>query len=276
MCMRETRTFDQYIPKTRPAFWYPPELPDDKETVLIISGDLWSGTKFIEYAGFSWISEVSKQFKHVLIVLGNHDFWPTNDKLTIRTGATKCNNLLVDMRILNVTVLDCDTFSFPEDPDILFVGATMWTDMDRGNPLRMMHMSSYMAYDSQIAVETGDYGIKKLTSERWVAEHKRHRDYIKLISEQNRDKKIFVITHHVPLTTLGDPKYNGDLGNSYYYSDLSYIILDNPHITHWCYGHTHHQRDEMFETCRMLNNAVGYQGEHFEQQGLVKHEVIEI
>lgn len=255
------------------CFWYPPELPDDKDTILIIAGDLWTGTKFIEFASYSWITKVALRFKRILIVLGNHDFWPCNDKLTIMNGAVKCNNLLRDMGIMNVDVMDCNTIAID---DYLFVGATLWTDMFKCNPLAMYNMKSYMRYDGKIIIDAGEWGIDRLTSQRWVDLHYKHRDYIKLTCEQNKDKKIFVITHHLPLTTLGDPNYNNDPGNAYYYSDLSDIILDNPQITHWVSGHTHHSYDVKFEGCRMLNNSVGYASEYKEQKLLVKHEIMEI
>lgn len=277
--MHATRPYDPAIPSgPETIFWMPPVMEDDLDTVLILAGDLWTGTKFIEYAGFSWIEHVAKRFKQVLVVLGNHCYWPCNDKLTITTGATKCNNLLSDMGILNVDVLDCDTFSFPSDPDVLFIGATLWTDMNKSDPMTMMNMPNYMRYDSDIAYETGAYGINKFNSKRWVRTHQRHKDYIKHVVEQNRDKKIFVITHHIPLniSEVCDPHYIGDSGNAYYYSDLSDIILDNPHIKYWISGHTHFQYEYNFETCLMINNAVGYVSEQCEAQGLVKHKVFEI
>lgn len=85
-----------------------------------------------------------------------------------------------------------------------------------------------------------------------------------------------MITHHIPLLNLSDPLYIGQQGNGYYMSDLSDIILDNPNIKYWFYGHTHYQNQYQLDNCTLINNCVGYQGEHMEQQGLVKHEVIEI
>jgi predicted phosphohydrolase len=255
------------------AFWYPPELPDDLDTTLILAGDLWIGTRFIEWAGFSWIGTVANRFKQVIVVLGNHDYWPMGD-LTVTKGGDKCNALLADMHIDNVIVLDCDTFMIE---DVMFVGATLWTDMNNGDPLAMYNMTQFMTYDGKCKYITGANGeYEKFSSFKWVQTHTKHRDYIKYVVEQNRDKKIIVITHHLPLASLGDPRYIGDNSNCYYSSDLSNLILDNPHIVLWCYGHTHHQKDTMMVSTRLINNCVGYAGEQYERQGLVKHKVIEI
>lgn len=261
-------------------FWMPPMLPDDKDTILILAGDLWTGTKFIEYAGYSWIGKVAPRFKQVLIVLGNHDYWPGNNAISIKHGAEKCNAMLQDHGHLNVHVLDKDVYT---EGEYLFIGATLWTDMKKGDPLIMHTMPHYMNYDGKIAYDINGNGAwERFTSQNWVSEHYKHRDYIKLITEQNKDKKIIVITHHLPLENLNDPKFDGDYGNYYYHSDLSNLILDNGHIIMWIYGHTHYQRDEVFPPyageggCRLLNNCVGYQSEHMEQWGLVKHGVIEL
>ena len=253
--------------------WQPEILPDEKETILILAGDLWLGTKFIEYGNFSWIEIMSERFKEVLIVLGNHDYWPQGG-LTIENAAYRCNCLLVDRGLNNVIVLDRDSF---EIDDILFVGCTLWTDMNKCDPLTMYNMPLHMAYDGKITYETGPNGYyKKFTSQKWISTFYLHRDYLKLIVEKNKDKKIVVITHHIPVTHIYDPMYENDPSNGYYMSDLSDFILDNPHIKLWCYGHTHFTSDEILGSTRLYNNSVGYQGEHKEQQKLVKHEVLEL
>ncbi len=255
--------------------WYPPEMPDDKETTLILAGDIWVGTKCVEWDSTSWLGTVASKFKTVLVVLGNHDYWPDNKRaITIRNGGKKLNDMLVAHCIFNVHVLDMSTF---EENGVLFIGATLWTDMDKGSPLTMHNMPTHMNYDGKIAYETGPNGQwARFTSERWVREHIKHRDYIKHVAAQNKDKTVVVITHHIPLTTLTDPMYLNSSGNGYYSSDLSNLILDNPNIRYWFYGHTHYSNEYQLGECLLINNCVGYQSEHREQQGFVKHTVLEI
>jgi len=259
-------------------WWVPPVLPDDSETTLILAGDIWTGTNFIQSRSenrvTSWISEVAPRFKTVLIVLGNHDYWPGANDITIKKGAVKCADMMVDMGITNVRVMDCDVY---EDEGVLFVGATLWTDMDKVSPLAMYNMPGCMYYDGKIAYETSPGGgWKRFTSEVWITEHMRHRDYIKHVVEQNRDKTVVVITHHLPLLTIGDPNYNGDSSNAYYMSDLSEFILDNEHIAYWFYGHTHYQKETLLGKTKLVNNCVGYKAEFKERNGLVSHNCIEV
>jgi predicted MPP superfamily phosphohydrolase len=254
-------------------FWQPPVMPDDKDTILVLAGDLWVGTRWVEYQGYSWINKVANRFKQVVVVSGNHDHWPYGHT-TIKNWKSKCDNKLYEHGIFNVQVLDSTVY---EIEDVLFVGATLWTDMNKFDPLTMYNMSKFMHYDGKISFNAGPNGQwERFTSEKWIETHRKQRDYIKFVAENNKDKKIVVVTHHVPLVHLGDPNYVHDSSTAYYVSDLSDLILNNPQFKLWCFGHTHSQRDEVFGETKMYNNAVGYAGQHFEQQNLVAHEVIEI
>jgi predicted phosphohydrolase len=259
--------------KGESAFWYPPELPDDKDTILILAGDIWIGTKFIEWAGFSWITKVAARFKQVLIVLGNHDYWPQGD-LSILKGADKCNAMLQDRCLFNVHVLDCDIWTLD---DTIFVGATLWTDMNKRDPLAMHNMTNFMSFDGKIQYDTGANGTwSRFTSQKWVDLHDKHAKYIEFVVRNNSDKQIVVITHHLPTYAACDPLYAADMSNAYYASELSDMILDNENIKYWFCGHTHNTSDIMIGDCRVINRSVGYAGEHKEQEGLIPHDVIEI
>ncbi len=234
--------------------WYPPVLPDEKDTTLILAGDLWTGTKFIHTidhstrilltddngkpindlsSEFSWIKTVSDRFKTVLIVLGNHDYWPSGH-LTIRGGAQKCNDMLIERGFNNVKVLDCDRFI---EDDIIVVGATLWTDMNNLDQWAMHNLNNVMTYDGKLSHWTGPNGQwSRFTSTEWVKTHLMHKRYISTIAEENPDKKIFVVTHHAPLTFVCSPYFKGDSANAYFLSDLSEVMLDNPNIVMWAYG----------------------------------------
>ncbi len=249
-------------------FWTPPHLDTDKDTVLILSGDIWEGIKPVLWGHFSYLKELSYRFKYILVVPGNHDYWGES----IKSLVPKANNLLKDMNVQNVKYMDKDCFKVD---DVLFVGTTLWTDMNKMNPLAMFDMPRIMRPDSKIIYQTFETYIDRFTSQKWVQEHYDAVDYIKMMCELNRDSKIVVITHHAPLNMLTDPAYEGDLSNAYYSSDLSNLILDNENIILWTYGHIHYQRDVKFEHCRIVNNCVGYLDELGVNER-VKHEVIEI
>ncbi len=250
------------------ALWYPPELTDDKETILILAGDLWVGYRWIKHADNSWIKDVASRFKEILVVLGNHDYWPQG-RLSIVGGATKCNALLLDQGIMNVHVLDTATFAMD---DVLFVGATLWTDMHNADAFAMHNMSTAMRYDGKIAYDTTGR-FTRFSSNKWIQTHREHRAYIELIAKQNKDKKIAVLTHHLPLKLMSTPIQDDASYDAYYYSELDTLILNNENIVLWACGHSHTQLDQMFGNCRLYMNAVGYKGNEINN---AKHEVIEL
>jgi hypothetical protein len=267
----ETRSAD--IAFGDQVMWYPPELPDDKNTILLLAGDLGIGSDWINYHGFSWINRVANKFKAVYVIAGNHCVWPQG-KMSIHNYKEKCTNKLRDLGIYNVHILDCDTIDLGE---YLLVGCTLWTDMDKGNPLAMHNMSSFMSYDGKITYWTGpNGGWERFTSQKWVDLHYKHKKYIKTIVEQNRDRKIIVMTHHIPVLGVGDPIYANDSSNAYYASDLSNLILDNPHIKYWFWGHSHYCTEVQVGETLLVNNSVGYMSEHKEQYGDVVHKVFDI
>ena len=47
-----------------------PVMPEDSESMLIISGDVAAGT-----SGLPWIINVARRFKDVIYVLGNHEYF---------------------------------------------------------------------------------------------------------------------------------------------------------------------------------------------------------
>lgn len=48
----------------------PPVEKDDANTVLLLAGDIHVGTKALP-----WIEEMTKRYRHVVYVLGNHEFY---------------------------------------------------------------------------------------------------------------------------------------------------------------------------------------------------------
>ena len=144
--------------------------------------------------------------------------------------------------------------------------------MRNRNPTLMASMRSFMSHDGSIAYSTGANGRwERFTSDRWCDTHHHHKTYIRLIAEQNPDKKIVVITHHAPLTILHEKRYAMDFGNPYFSSDLSDLILDHENIKYWFYGHLHYPKVTKFDHCTLINNSVGYLGEGIEEMHGITH-----
>lgn len=249
--------------RTRPAsspypeFWAPSELPTDSETVLILAGDLWNGLRSLDV-----IKTFNKRFKKVLIVLGNHDYWGEN----IISFASDYWSEIITRGLYNVELLDRTKI---EIDGVLFVGATLWTDMGKDDALTKLHAEQYMMADfNQInkGEEFSEHYISrkiKFRSNDWVSINRTEFQYIKAITELNKDKKVVIVVHHAPTFLSVHERFkNSGLANNYFASDYSEFILDNPHIKYICHGHMHSPVNVHIGETKIIANPYGYPGEN--------------
>ena len=146
---------------------------------------------------------------------------------------------------------------------VVFIGATLWTDCNRGNPLTIQvlkhGMNDYRAITHHITVPYDNY--RKLDPRDTCEDHARAKEYIKTICELNRDKKVVVCTHHAPSFRSVHPHYASETDmNGGYASDLSEFIMDHENILFWTHGHMHDPSDYMIGQCRVICNPRGYVG----------------
>ena len=198
-----------------------------------------------------FFKEECSKYRHVLYVMGNHEHYGFRYDKTY-------SQLLVSMPD-NVRLLEQET---TEIDGVVFMGATLWTDCNKGDPITMMQLRSSMN-DYRIVQnyykDKGQYF--KLTPE---FTHKVHRDTVAYFKEElakYQDRKVVVITHHSPSKQSIKPKYQGDYHmNGGYSSDLEQFILDHPQIKAWTHGHTHDTFDYQIGQCRVICNPRGYVG----------------
>lgn len=195
-----------------------------------------------------FLAEASKNFKHVLYVAGNHEFYHGKFNKTIDILIEEC------LRFDNVKFLEKDTVKID---DVLFVGGTLWTDMNQGDPLTQ-HAIMDMMNDYQLIVNDS-LGYVKLRPAHTIQRHRETLQYFQIVAKQNAQEKIVVVGHHAPTRISTHPRYKNDtLMNGAYSSDLSEFILDHPQIKLWTHGHTHSDFDYMVGETRIVCNPRGY------------------
>jgi Icc-related predicted phosphoesterase len=191
------------------------------------------------------------KYKKVFMVMGNHEHY--HGKLH------KTWHELVSMLPDNVTLLEdqCEEYE-----GVLFVGSTLWTDLNKGDPLTMQVIKDFMTdYKCIQNFYPSKSLYHKLTPQHTYEVHRKSMQYIKLVVEQNKDKPIVVITHMAPSFASVNERYKHDtLTNGGYASELSEFILDHPQIKTWVHGHMHDPVDYMIGTTRIVSNPRGYNG----------------
>jgi Icc-related predicted phosphoesterase len=198
---------------------------------------------------------VSFQFKHVIYIMGNHEHY--HGKFDKSAGIIR--ETIGYLNIHNIHLLDRD---IKEIDGVHFVGGTMWTDCNKGDPMTQYHLEHCMT-DFRVIRIAGE-NFKKFLPMRTVMEFTKTRDYFKtVIGNLPKDAKIVVCSHHAPSSLSIHEIYKNDtLMNGGYSSDLSEFILDHPQIKLWTHGHMHNNFDYMIGDTRVVCNPKGYPGEN--------------
>jgi predicted phosphohydrolase len=225
--------------------WVPPVLETDKDTVLILAGDIDSKARITQYA-----ESLADRFRYVLFVPGNHEYYGS---YIDKDFSSDIDNVIW----LNNTKIEID--------DVIFFGATLWTDFNDGSYCSISEWHRYMSDAREIR---GKGGKQKITPQDITKEHKYTIECIKEeITNKPADKKLCVITHHSPSFSNEEAKFIGGKGSGYFHSNLDYLVQE---ADKWIFGHTHYN----IRRHGMHSNQRGYVGyEHtygFDEEGFVK------
>jgi predicted phosphodiesterase len=218
--------------------------------VLILAGDI------CEYRSLRDLPDIQKFFNvecakytKVFYVLGNHEHY--------RHSLHKTYNDMKQLLPANVTLLENE---FEEYNGVVFLGATLWTDLNRGDPVTAWHLKSAMNDYKVIQNYYPEKGLYYKLTPEWTAEvHQQTVEYFKSVLEQNTHKPVVLITHHAPSFMSVNEKYKHDTTmNGGYASELGEFILDHPNIKYAVHGHMHDPVDYMIGGTRVLANPRGY------------------
>ena len=251
--------------------------------VLILSGDICTAvdlehTDTILSSGrrdrfLDFFADCSGNFDHVVYVMGNHEHYHGD----FATSAQTIKTALAQYE--NVHVLDKEVWHYK---NLVFVGGTLWTNMNSGDADTMRHVQNSMndfricknsnrmvSYRSQDLVQESQKGQAifhqrpdKFSPEDAVADHETMLAAIETAYAELPDQaRMVVVGHHAPSPQSIHSQYAGQrLMNGGYSSDLDQFVVDHPRICLWTHGHTHHEFDYMIGATRIVCNPRGYVG----------------
>jgi len=198
----------------------------------------------------NFLRRVSDEFPDVVYVAGNHEFYHGRWTASLDYLRQECN------KFPNVHFLENQTW---EKDDFTFIGTTLWTDMNKQDPLTLYYITNMMNDFRIITYDVENF--RKLSPKDTVLRHKDSVRFIKNTIESRQDRKYVVVGHHAPTLQSTHPKFADEtIGNGAYRSDLSEFILDHPQIKLWTHGHTHDAFDYMCGETRIVCNPRGYEG----------------
>lgn len=233
-----------------------PRVEDEKNTVLVLAGDVGLADKPHTYIDF--LRDVTDRFRHVVYIPGNHEYYKTS----FNRGLDKINDAIAmpsqTGRTDNITA--GDGFVCIED-DVAFVCATLWTDMNNSDPHTMFYVRERMNDFRLIRVGSPDnpYG-RRWKPEDCIVEFNKAKKFIfeniKHFSEEGLE--VVVVTHHLPTPLSINERYVEEpLMNGGYASNLFEEIANSKAVL-WIHGHTHSSCDYDVEGTRVVCNPRGY------------------
>lgn len=233
--------------------WTPPRLPTDKETILILAGDIWHAKKPFSYMNFSWFKKISSQFHSIIVVLGNHDFWGGNLQLEYEHYL---KNISIQ-ELQNVYLLQDNTIIIGKNK---FVGGTLWTNYDNANP-GVMNLGESLMNDFRY-IKNGKT-FSKLRATHILGSHSKTARYIEENAKKDyKEQNLWVITHHLPSfksVPLHFQEEDNYAENSLYASNLENLMNDD--IIAWVHGHSHMQAYYSIGQTKIIANPRGYKNE---------------
>ena len=197
-----------------------------------------------------FLKRCSFQFPHVIYVAGNHEFYHGKWNQSLITLSNEC------AKFPNVYFLEAGSKKID---DVTFIGGTLWTDMNKGDPVTL-HSVRDMMNDFRV-IKKDLEGYTNLKPHDTVIRHRHMLGYIKTVVAERPDEKFVVVGHHAPSKLSTHEQYADQyLMNGAYSSDLSEFIMDRPQIKLWTHGHTHHPFDYVIGETRVVCNPRGYEG----------------
>lgn len=209
----------------------------DGVDILILAGDIGSFNHHYEF-----IKDCTTKYT-VLYVLGNHEFYGHSlSEVKAFWSATQLNNFhFLDNKSI---VID----------NIQFIGATLWTDFDKENPMVMFNAKRSINDFSKIINATNDGHI---SASEILTEFKTSSNFIQQELAKDNGLKKVVITHHSPSYQSVSDKYRGHPVNPLFASNLDNVIGYSGAVA-WIHGHMHNSSDYVIGDTRVIANPRGY------------------
>jgi Icc-related predicted phosphoesterase len=226
--------------------------------VLILSGDILVADYLTrsEASPYSPIAEKFKdffkraadEFSHVVYIAGNHEYYHSSIEKVPGIIQEHLVSLANNIHFLDNSAIEID--------GITFVGGTLWTSVDNGNPVVQWAISRMM----------NDYRLIKFNHNKWLPEHQTimHRKALSKMTEllEGVDKAVLCV-HHAPSVLSIHENYKHDTYMNFgYHSVLDDWILAHPQLALVTHGHVHNSFSYNIGQTKVACNPKGYKDEN--------------
>ena len=213
--------------------------------ILILAGDIGylGDDNYKTHPFWDW---VSKNYKEVIVVPGNHELYKFFDINELHEGWT--------LKIRdNVKIYYNSVISLDNDTDLIV--STLWSKISPQEEFITERCVSDFA-----RIKNGKF---RLSAQRFNEEHETCRSFIEKSVNESKAKNLIVATHHVPSFSLMSDEFKDSSINGAFTIELGDFISKS-RINYWIYGHSHRNINGNIGNTICLTNQLGYvfQNEH--------------
>lgn len=231
---------------------------DPKSDILCLLGDICTLERLSTYEQF--LNQVTKDFEHVLVLLGNHEYYHYKPK--DHSLAEEWNNKLFS-KYKNLHFLDRGKFQYK---NVVFLGATLWCPIKQEKYENLVEKT---ISDFKTIFYKEKDEIKVLNSKEINRWHQRDLDFFNSeLKEVREDQQVVILTHHPPffqkqsfhVTQKMDDNLKEALIDCFTNVGMEKLMIKNVKI--WAFGHTHFNTDHIEKKSegktRVISNQLGY------------------
>lgn len=228
------------------------EMDPGEGEVLILAGDICTASSF-EMRGeedkketyLNFFIKCVENYKKVFYVMGNHEsysFFFDETEKTLRENLPE-----------GITLLHNQSEYYN---GVHFVGATMWTDFNKGDGVTLeLARHSMNDYNCVYKKSTMDLLDPKDT----LKEHGNTSTWFDQVLP-TLNGPVVVITHHAPSEQSFKADYREEEIKPAYVVNMEPLMKKSDNVKLWIHGHIHETNDYQVAGCRVVSNPRGYYG----------------
>lgn len=277
---RKRKVKIQIISDLHLEFQEPPLIENVGADVLIMGGDIFLAEYFyrnprvatdvhsnvrdlsdvINDVGYSndvrkwreFLQHVNDNWSNVFYLAGNHEHYKGRWNRTVDILREEVSYYP------NIHFMDQDKVVID---DIQFLGASLWTDLNKDDPITRLSAKGMMNDYRAIKI-IKDGAFQYLHPEITLAKHRSDLEWFRT-QLQLDSRKAVIMTHHAPSRQSIHANFKDQhIMNGAFFSDLDELMLDNEHLVLWTHGHVHNCFDYQIGNTRVICNPHGYPSEN--------------
>lgn len=200
--------------------------------ILLLAGDTCQDNYSKRKLFFN--KHILPNYKHVIEVSGNHDFYGSHWNTNHNYNFTENNYHHLDNGVIKIEGVN-------------FVGSTLWSDV-------LLNQSRNIEKYINDYHYINGFGVKISRTE-----FKKNTEFI-FNQLENKNNLNIVITHHLPFDNLTSSEYvQSELSSAYSSNVQDAVFGRDINAKYWIHGHSHNFCEKQIYGCNFLRNPYGYE-----------------